>query len=43
MLLRTILNRTSKIPGFVYGRVRLLENHKGAGRLEVDVRSRARS
>ena len=43
MLLRTILNRVHKIPGFVYDKIRLLENKRREGFLEVDVRPRARS
>ncbi len=35
------LNRVHKTPGFVYGKIRLLENADGDGRLEVQVRPRA--
>ncbi len=41
MRLTTILNRVHKIPGFVYGKIRLLENAAGDGRWEVQVRPRA--
>ncbi len=41
MRLTTILNRVHKIPGFLYGKIRLLENAAGVGRLEVQVRPRA--
>ncbi len=41
MRLTTILNRVHNIPGFVYGKIRLLENAAGVGRLEVQVRPRA--
>ncbi len=41
MRLTTILNRVYNIPGFAYGKVRLLENANGDGRLEVQVRPRA--
>ena len=34
----TIVNYIHKIPGFVYGRIRLLENDPGDGRVEVEVR-----
>jgi transposase len=39
--LKSILNRVQKQPGFVYGRVRLVE--RGRLELEVEVRPRARS
>ena len=40
MLLKTILNRVQKQPGFVYGAIRCVEA-RGAGGLEVAVRCRA--
>ena len=36
--MRTILNRVCKLPGFVYGRIRMLENRRGPARLLVEVR-----
>ncbi len=41
MRLTTILNRVHKIPDFVFGQIRLLENAPGDGRWEVQVRPRA--
>lgn len=43
MRLRTILNRVHKLPGFVYGRIRLLADSSDAARLLVEVRPRAGS
>ncbi len=43
MQLRTILNHVHKVPVFVFGKIRLLKNNQGEGRLEVDVRPHARS
>ena len=43
MRLRLILNRVHKLPGFVYGRIRLRENSRGQARLEVEVRPRSGS
>ena len=43
MQFRTILNQACKLPGFVYGKVRLLSDDKGRSRLEVEVRPRRRS
>ena len=43
MRLRTLLNRVYKLPGFVYGRIRLLENRRGPARLLVEVRPRGGS
>ena len=40
MLLKTILNRIQKQPGFVYGAIRFIEVG-GAGGLEVEIRRRA--
>ena len=40
MLVKTILNRVQKQPGFVYGAVRFIEA-RGVGGLEVEVRRRA--
>ncbi len=41
MKFRTILNYIHKIPGFVYAQIRPLENERGDGRVEVEVRPRA--
>ncbi len=43
MELRTILNRVYKLPGFVYGRIQLIEgkSESEGARLEVEVRARA--
>ena len=43
MELRTILNRGYKLPGFVYGRIQLIEgsSESEGARLEVEVRARA--
>ena len=41
MQLRTLLNRVYKLPGFVYGKIRLLPDGAGGDRLEVKVRPRA--
>ena len=43
MQFRTILNQVYKLPGFVYGKVRLLSDAEGTARLEVEVRPRRRS
>ena len=44
MQLRTILNRVYKLPGFVYGKIRLVEREGGAGLgVEVDQGGRAAS
>ena len=39
MLLKTILNRVQKQPGFVYGAIRFVEA-RGMGGLDVEVRRR---
>ena len=43
MQVKTILNRVYRLPGFVYGKIRLLEPKGKDGRhsLEVEVRPRA--
>ena len=41
MQLRTILNRVYKLPGFVYGKIRLVEREGGQAELEVEVVPRA--
>ncbi len=43
MQLKTLLNRVYKLPGFVYGKIRLVPAGKQGGRdrLEVEVRPRA--
>jgi transposase len=42
MLVKTILNRIQRFPGFVYGAVRLLERPRGL-ELEVEIRPRVGS
>ncbi len=37
MQLRTILNRVYKLPGFVYGKIRLVEREGGQAEVEVEV------
>ena len=41
MQLRTILNRVYKLPGFVYGKIRLVEREGGQAEVEVEVLPRA--
>ena len=41
MQLRTILNRVYKLPGFVYGKIRLVERKDGQAEVEVEVVPRA--
>ena len=41
MQLRTILNRVYKLPGFVYGKIRLVEREDGQAEVEVEVVPRA--
>ena len=43
MQLRTILNRVYKLPGFVYGKIRLVELEGGQAEVEVEVVPRANS
>jgi transposase len=43
MLLKTILNRLQKHPGFVYGKTRLVEQGGKAPQVEVEIRPRAHS
>ena len=37
MQLRTILNRVYKLPGFVYGKIRLVEREDGSAEVEVEI------
>ncbi len=37
MQLRTILNRVYKLPGFVYGKIRLVEREDGWAEVEVEI------
>lgn len=43
MLLKTILNRLQKHPGFVYGKTRLVERDGQGAHVEVEIRPRANS